>query len=391
MEEKRTTLEQLRFADELRLGVFLVERRREETLEIALTVQGKPARGEVAIDATARRYCGVTAKGAPQCTDWIKTACAGHDGSGEADLAHDSGRVVVEKRRGTMADCPGEALAPGAYRLFDEEAAPPALPREEDAEPLSIKELFGPLLSTRQYCRSVPTFYDVGLAGDDETAEAPPACLRKRSGWRRVPFTGHAGPFRGVELIRVGTTLAGAKIEHCVVALRTGRGWFFAHQSYHCAGVLGPSSSARIETQKIAVAGERNNEVLAIVFDEIRTTVSYRHRARDYLDPWSMTPVPRAFPVLKVGMRQDRHPGRPKAVEETARTRWLKLCGLGPSGTPGCTGDIPLGCARPNPATWSFERGTLVIEHRAGGGQDDESTCFDAEPLEPNRYDLRFP
>ena len=235
-----------------------------------------------------------------------------------------------------VEESPGAAPEPGVF--------PPA-------------PLRGPFKSVEAYC--------AGLAREtrrrmvEEGEHVRQTCMLSRT----VKLLGGASreaEIRDARLRRISASPFGAPLEICRVALRTAQGWWIreADDDPTCKGPIGPSSV--IKTHADTVARTARGRLITV-----ESTIETERRNYD--------PGPG---------------GNRVANYELERRRVMRLCGVGPSGTPSCTPEITTGCndtqGTMRTVSWRITEDTLYLD-----GPSVREACLYGAP--PERGPLVFP
>ena len=214
------------------------------------------------------------------------------------------------------------------------------------------------------------------LEGPSETLDAfcaaeGEACGAIDLGWKAEPL-GPRGPLLEARLLAVTYTFeSNAPAVRCKLALRTEAGWFATAEESPC-GVDHEIDPTRIVVESFGWSGE-TDVVLAVDY-----TVDNSSSSAETVNPKTGT----TFQL--------------EGAQNTAR--YLRVCGVGPSGVPSCAGELVLemfselegGCPT---LDWEVSGNQLGLALRPGasyhGGDVDETT---PQPCRsPDVYPLTIP
>jgi hypothetical protein len=183
---------------------------------------------------------------------------------------------------------------------------------------------------------------------DDSCNPAPPRARSASVG------LGGRGAVRAVSVVHLPADMACAPIEVCSMAIQTDRGWFVEEPEETCNGVIGPGTRVARRDERLSWADAGGAAVVEYLFTAVTT----------------------------------RYAPTGTQVERSA-TRWLTVCGLGPSGEPSCTDPVAVSCTdmagKVSRVSWSYQDGHLVLESDA-----DPEGCMTAS-LILGSYPLQFP
>ncbi|MBN2714507.1 MAG: hypothetical protein JXX14_01555 [Deltaproteobacteria bacterium] len=391
MDDQNVALQQLRFADELGLGVVFVERSRTYTKEIDLVMDGMAATGTTQAMATQIKYCAVS-QGKPLCSGWLTVSAD----SNAVDVLHKKGMLQVAGI--TVPD--SGLLSSGWYFLFKPVPLVPFVQSADDKlrksagngddsldNGIEVSPLIGPFDSIQHYCSAPPTTEAQFVQSPEDAPLHPIRCPSAIPGWRgtgTIPDSNIPGRKAKIQLFSRTDDLAGAQIGVCHVAIQSAGQWYVSNESSHCQGVIGPGQtiSRRLLHLKSKQMGARS--IVEIFFERQKKSVS-RIRpmpTHDFIDPWGDMKSGIGLQFVRTDWRSGviagnqkkeaprfgPYPWRDRETDDVSMERalYLRICSVGALGIPSCTTDIPVGCGHkdrpPAPEKlWTIKNDSILI------------------------------
>lgn len=395
-----TEVDRFRWADEIGLGVLLVQTQNSDEVTVPRHRWWGEMTTRFASQGSSRILCGMGTNERPACTRALVDSCTwgGLDGGMEAVIQVVNGTLRVGPEGIRAKQCLRYDPAPGTYALaFKNVESRPSqwVPNKENREveaedSLTGTQAFGPFPSRQQYCEDLPNFGNWEESREDERPTVSPR-PRHRSehcsapgGWRGE--LGTSGPLLGAQLVRVQNNLAGATIYHCRVGMRTSAGWFFSTDYETCQGVLGPCSSAHIRIRGLSWLKQGVHPLFLIDAAAGATCDEEKVNSPNTLDPLFGDPglvqPGGGAPSSWVKKKEGKYLG--------PTTRRVRLCGVGASGLPSCTGWVDAGCIRPNGTTThtvKSEGSQLELSPSGKLAPEEEGLCS----LERETFKVRLP